>query len=82
MFDIVVVYQHIGVMLVGGIVHLSCTSRDEASCANAHTPLHMGHIKGRSVCKWDERRSIFPGFKTICKREGPIYKRELYANGG
>jgi hypothetical protein len=26
------------------------------------------------VCKWEESRSNFPGFKTICKRE-------LYANG-
>ena len=27
------------------------------------------------VCKWEESRSNFPGFKTICKRE-------LYAKGG
>ena len=55
---------------------VSCTSGDlEALRTSTLTNVCIWDAsKVASICKGKNRRSIFPGFKTICKRE-------LYANG-
>ena len=55
----------------GGMMHLG----SEALRTSTLTTVCIWDAsKVTPVCKWEESWSIFPGFKTICKRE-------LYANG-
>jgi len=82
LFVVVVLYPH---HLHIGIVHLEDPRRRHR--ARHHAPqcshrLHMDASYRSRPFANGNRRGIFPGLKTICKREGPIYKREVSANGG
>ena len=85
LFVVVVLYPHHRHI---GIVHLEDPRRRHRAPRgivhlNAHIRLHMDASYRSRPFANGNRRGIFPGLKTICKRVGPIiYKREVSANGG